>query len=282
MTNIIITFFAYFIDKFFGEFKFITHPIIFIGNMISYFQKYYYKDEILRGVYLVLFMLLSVGFISLILQTFLGYLHPFIEILLSSIIASMFIAHKMLYDSVKEVLTSNNKQHSISMLVSRDTKDMSESDVYKASIETYAENLSDGVIAPMLYLLLFGLPGIILYKTVNTMDSMVGYRNNTYEKYGKTAAKLDDILNYIPSRITAVLIMLIAKEKDLFAFYNDGKNHESPNAGHPITAMALVLHIELGGDTSYFGKLKKKPAFGNGRKVITQNDVKKALDIFPV
>lgn len=281
MTNIVITFFAYFIDKYFGEFRCITHPIILIGNMISYFQKHYYKDEILRGFYLVLFMLLSVGCISIILEELLRYLHPIIQILLSSFIASMFIAHRMLYDSVKEVLTSNNKQHSISMLVSRDTQNMTESDVYKASIETYAENLSDGVIAPMLYLLLFGLPGIILYKTVNTMDSMVGYRNSTYEKYGKAAAKLDDILNYIPSRITAVLIMLIAKEKDLFAFYNDGKKHESPNAGHPITAMALVLGVKLGGNTSYFGKIKQKPFFGKGRECITQNDVKKALKLFP-
>ena len=250
--------------------------------MVTYFQKYYYKDEILRGVYLVLFILLSVGSMSLVLQEFLRYLHPLVEILLSSFIASMFIAHRMLYDSVKEVLTSKNKQHSISMLVSRDTENMSESDVYKASIETYAENLSDGVVAPMLYLLLFGLPGIILYKTVNTMDSMVGYRNSTYEKYGKTAAKLDDLLNYIPSRLTAMFIMFIAKEKNIFAFYKNGKEHESPNAGHPITAMALVLHIELGGDTSYFGKLKKKPTFGSGRKIITEGDVKKALALFPV
>jgi len=116
VTNIIVTFFAYFIDKFFGEFKFIQHPVILIGGMVTYFQKYYYKDEILRGVYLVLFILLSVGSMSLVLQEFLRYLHPLVEILLSSFIASMFIAHRMLYDSVKEVLTSKNKQHSISSL----------------------------------------------------------------------------------------------------------------------------------------------------------------------
>jgi len=122
-------------------------------------------------------MLFSFGLISLLLQEFLSYLTTFLNIIISSVIASMFIAHRMLYDSVKDILTSKNKKHAISMLVSRDTEDMTESDIYKASIETYAENLSDGVVAPMFYLFLFGLPGIIIYKTINTMDSMVGYKN---------------------------------------------------------------------------------------------------------
>lgn len=278
MNNIFITLFAYFIDKYFGEFSFIKHPVIYIGELISFFQKRYYKKDILRGVYLVLFMILSVGFIAILVQEILSYLNIFFEILVSSLIASMFIAHRMLYDSVKEVLSSSDKHHSISMLVSRDTKDMSDSDVYKAAIETYAENLSDGVIAPMFYLLLFGLPGIILYKTVNTLDSMVGYRTPQYEKYGKASAHLDDILNYIPSRFTAFFIMLLARQTNLFSFYKDGVKHESPNAGHPITAMALVLGVKLGGNTSYNGEIKQKPYFGYGREIITKDDVKNALN----
>ncbi len=165
------------------------------------------------------------------------------------------------------------------MLVSRDTKEMSESDVYKAAIETYAENLSDGVIAPLFYLLLFGLPGIVVYKAVNTMDSMVGYRNEKYENYGKAAAILDDILNFIPSRLTAILIMLVGKQKNPFAFYEDGEKHDSPNAGHPITAMAMVLGVKLGGNTSYFGKIKHKANFGDGRELINATDVTKALNL---
>lgn len=278
MTNVFITIFAYFIDKFFGEFRFIKHPVIYIGEMITFFEERFYKKDVSRGIYLVIFMLTSIGLVSLLLQEFLSYLTTFLEIIISSILASMFIAHRMLYDSVKDILTSKNKKYAISMLVSRDTDDMSESDIYKASIETYAENLSDGVVAPMFYLLLFGLPGIILYKTINTMDSMVGYKNSKYEKYGKAAAILDDIVNYIPSRLTAVFIMLISGQKDLFAFYKDGKKHESPNAGHPITAMALALGIKLGGDTSYFGKIKKKPYFGKGREIITEDDVRNALN----
>jgi len=279
MGNIIVTLLAYFIDKIFGEFSFIKHPVIGIGEMISSFEENYYKDSILRGFLLVAFILSITFFISTIICQFLDYLPLFLNIIITSVIASMFIAHKMLHDAVKDILSAEDKKTAISMLVSRDTKDMSESDIYKASIETYAENLSDGVVAPLFYLLLFNLPGIIIYKAINTMDSMVGYRDKRYENYGKVAAILDDVANYIPSRITAVLIMILSKQKNIFAFYEDGKKHDSPNAGHPITAMALAIGVKLGGDTSYFGTIKKKAHFGVGREIITQDDVQNALDL---
>ena len=279
MSNIFIAIFAYLIDRIFGEFHFIKHPVIIIGEMITFFEDRFYKNSVLRGLLLVLFMLVGIGLFSTILCESLNYLPLFLNIALSSLIASMFIAHKMLYDSVKDILTTKNKKQAISMLVSRNTEQMNESDIYKAAIETYAENLSDGVIAPLFYLLLFGLPGIIIYKAINTMDSMVGYRNKRYEKYGKVAAILDDVANYIPSRLTAVLIMLLSKQKNIFAFYKDGKKHDSPNAGHPITAMALSIGVKLGGDTYYFGELKKKPFFGVERENITQDDVRSALNL---
>jgi len=268
---------AYIIDMLFGEFPFIKHPVIYIGELIQFFEDNFYKDSAWRGFLLVIFVLSIVGVASLSISLYLNELHIALNSLITAIIASMFLAHKMLFDSVKNILHVEDKKESISMLVSRDTKDMSESDVYKASIETYAENLSDGVIAPLFYLSIFGLVGIAIYKAVNTMDSMVGYKNQRYEKYGKVAAILDDILNFIPSRITAILIMLINKQKNIFAFYKDGKKHDSPNAGHPITAMALSLGVKLGGDTSYFGEVKKKAFFGDGRENITREDVAKAL-----
>ncbi|QOP44669.1 cobalamin biosynthesis protein CobD [Sulfurimonas sediminis] len=279
MHNIFIALFAYLIDRKFGEFSFIKHPIIVIGEIITFFEKKFYKDSVTRGCLLVLFVLGIVSFFTLLLYLSLQLFNPFLNILISSFIASMFIAHKMLRDSVQNLLHVKNKKEAIAMLVSRDTKEMSESDVYKAAIETYAENLSDGVIAPIFYLLLFNLSGIVIYKAINTMDSMVGYRNEKYEKFGKCAAKLDDFANYIPSRLTALIIMLLAKQKNIFAFYEDGKKHESPNAGHPITAMALALHVQLGGDTSYFGKIKKKAHFGTGKEKIEKEDVQKALKL---
>ena len=278
MSNLLVAFIAYLIDKIFGEFGFIKHPIITIGEMITWFEESYYKNSIFRGFLLVLYILSITGFVSGAITLFLAELPLFINVLFTSIFASIFIAHNMLLESVAALLNAENKKESIAMLVSRDTQEMSESDIYKAAIETYGENLSDGVIAPLFYLTLFGLPGIVLYKAVNTMDSMVGYRTSKYENYGKVAARLDDILNFIPSRLTAILIMLLGK-KNPFAFYKDGKKHDSPNAGHPITAMALVLGLKLGGDTSYFGKIKHKATFGEGREIITKEDVKNALNL---
>ena len=279
MSNLLVSLFAYLIDRIFGEFRFIKHPVITIGEIVTYFEDRYYKDSILRGFYLVIFVLAIVCFVIIAITIFLSELPLFLEIIFSSIIASIFIAHKMLYESVRDLLYAKNKKEAIAMLVSRDTQEMSESDIYKAAIETYAENLSDGVIAPLFYLLLFGLPGIVIYKAVNTMDSMVGYRNEKYESYGKAAALLDDVLNYLPSRLTAVIIMLAGKQRNPFAFYEDGAKHDSPNAGHPITAMALVVGVKLGGDTSYFGKIKHKANFGIDRETVTPEDVKKAINL---
>ncbi len=270
MSNIFITFFAYFIDKFFGEFKFIKHPVVYIGELITFFENRYYKKSISRGIWLLVFVVLVTGLSSFLVAEFLSYLTSFLDILISSIFASMFISHKMLRDAVKEVLVSQDKRHTISLLISHNTENMSDSDVYKAAIETYAQNLSNGVIAPMLYLLFFGLPGIIIYKAINLMASMLDSKKSRYVKYGKASALLDNTLNYIPARLTAVLIMFIAGQKDVLAFYKNGMKHKNPNLGHPITAMALALNIKLGG----------KPYFGRGRKIITEDDVKNAISLF--
>ena len=266
---------AYFIDAIFSEFsqiKYLKHPIVFMGNYISWFEKKFYKNSVFRGFILTISLITLVFFISITFSLV-------DNIIFQAFLASFTISSKMLYDSVKNVLESKDPRQAISMLVSRDTKDMSNSDINKASIETYAENLSDGVIAPLFYLLFFGLTAAFIYKAVNTLDSMVGYRNKRYEKFGKFSAKLDDILNYIPARITAILIALLFKSKySLTNFYRFGKLHDSPNAGHPISSMALALNIKLGGPTSYFGKIKNKAYFGEGKKLIEEDDVKKALE----
>ena len=278
MSNVIIALFAYIIDRKFGEFPW-KHPVVWMGELISFFEQRFYKDEVMRGFFLVVFVLGVSLLVALFFNAIFALFPGIIELLLSSIFASMFLAHNMLRASVLAVINAEDKQAEVAKLVSRDTEHLSQSDVYKATLESYGENLSDGVIAPLFYLLLFGISGIVFYKAVNTMDSMVGYRTKCYEKFGKVAAILDDILNFIPSRFTALLIMFLAKREPLFGFYEDGKKHDSPNAGHPITALALALGVELGGDTSYFGKLKRKAGFGKGRKTITAKDVHTALAI---
>ena len=270
---------AYIIDRFFGEFekvKFFKHPIIFMGDYISWFQKKFYKDSILRGSLLTISLLFIV---YVIVSTFALIDNVFVQ----GFLASFALSSKMLYDAVKDVLSNDNiedKRYKISMLVSRDTSTLSNSDINKASIETYGENLSDGVIAPLFYLLCFGLVGVYLYKAVNTLDSMVGYRNEKYEKFGKFSARLDDVLNYIPARLTALIIaFLFFSKKAFLEFYKYGKKHESFNAGLPISALALCLNVKLGGPTSYFGKIKNKPYFGDGVEDIKDSDVLNALSL---
>ncbi|BAK74513.1 adenosylcobinamide-phosphate synthase CbiB [Arcobacter sp. L] len=270
---------AYILDRIFREFeelKFFKHPIILMGNYISWFQKYFYKDSIFRGVLLTSSLLFIVFIVSYLLSLF-------DNILVQGFLASFTLSSKLLYDSVKDVVSSddiNIKREKISMLVSRDTKELSDSDINKAAIETYGENLSDGVIAPLFYLLCFGIVGAFIYKAVNTLDSMVGYRNEKYEKFGKFSARVDDVLNFIPARITAILIsILFFSLKALFEFKKYGKKHDSLNAGLPISALALAINVKLGGPTSYFGKLKDKPYFGDGKEIIEKDDVLKALSL---
>ncbi len=269
---------AYIIDYFFAEFenvKYLKHPIIYMGNYIKWFENRFYMDNVFRGFILTLSLLCIVFTITFALT----YVD---NIFFQGFLCSFAISSNMLYKSVQNVIQADNPKYAISMLVSRDTKDMNESDINKACIETYAENLSDGVIAPLFYMLCFGLVGAFIYKAINTLDSMVGYRNKRYEKFGKFSAKLDDVANYIPARITALLIALLFFSKKAFLqFQKYGKKHDSFNAGLPISAMALSLNIKLGGPTSYFGKIKDKPYFGDGKVNIEKRDVKKALDIKP-
>ncbi len=266
---------AYIIDRVFGEFP-MKHPVVFMGDYIKWFEEKFYKDNVFRGALLTITLMLITFFIVHSIALYMGYMpNIYIQTLLFAIVASTTISAKMLYVSVKDIIVN---PENIRYLVSRDTKYLTPSAINKASIETYGENLSDGVIAPLFYLIIFGLEGAFVYKAINTLDSMVGYRNKRYEKFGKFSAILDDVANYIPSRITAVLIALLFWDKNaLLKFYDFGKKHDSPNAGHPISAMALCIGVKLGGDTSYFGKIKKKAYFGEGRVEIKTEDILKAL-----
>jgi len=262
---------AYLIDRVFGEFNFIKsykHPIIYMGDMIKWFEKNFYKDSKVRGAILTLFVVGSVFLVTFFIESFVT------NTFVLAILASIAISSKMLYDEVKKVI---NKPQNIKYLVSRDTKELSQSDIYKASIETYAENLSDGVVAPLFYLLIFGLKGAFVYKAINTLDSMVGYKIKRYKNFGYFSAKLDDLANLIPARLTAVLLMMLGKNFSYKKLTTYAKGHQSPNAGYPITAIALTQNLTLGGDTPYHRKLVKKPYFGDGKKEITKKDVLRVL-----
>ena len=269
-----MTLLAFLIDKIFGEFSFIKHPVIFMGDYIKWFENRFYKDTIFRGFILLSTLLIIVFLISYTIHIILNQFNPIISLIISATIASTTIASNMSYKSVYDI--SINPKN-IKYLVSRDTDNLSNSDINKASIETYGENLSDGVVAPIFYLYLFGMEGAFIYKAINTLDSMVGYHTDKYENFGKVSAKLDDIANFIPSRLTAIFITIINFKA--YKFYKYASGHSSPNAGYPISAMALATGVRLGGDTQYFGEMKKKPYFGDGRDNIEVADIFNALNI---
>ncbi len=255
---------AYLIDRLFGEFP-CKHPVVWMGEFITGFERRYYRDRILPGALLVISLLSLTLLISVALVYLCHLLPDELSVLVLAALASTGLAMTMLHASVAEILTAEHPRLALSFLVSRDTAAMTETEVYKAALETWAENLSDGVIAPLFYLLLFGLPGIAVYKAINTMDSMIAYKTPRYFYFGKTAAIVDDIANYIPARLTALLIVLLAPDKRLAwqCLWRDGSKLESPNAGFPIAALAGYLGIALGGDASYHGQLKHKPVLGS-------------------
>ena len=268
---IMLTLLAYLIDRIFGEFKYIKHPVVLMGDFIKYFENKFYKDSVLRGAFLTLSLLFIVFYITSSITYFIS------NVYILAIIASTGIASKMLYDSVKDIVQN---PENIKYLVSRDTKELNASDINKAAIETYGENFSDGIVAPLFYLFCFGISGLFIYKAINTLDSMVGYRNARYEKFGKFSAILDDIVNYIPSRITAIIIaLLFFKISIIKKVFRYGKLHESPNAGYPISALGFCVGVKLGGDTSYFGKIKQKPSFSEGNENISKEDILNSLKL---
>jgi len=271
---------AYLVDMVFGEFP-CKHPVVLMGDFINGFERRFYSDRILPGALLAVGLIALALLVSATLVYLCGLLPTWLSLIVLAIFASTGLAMNMLHGSVAALLTAEQPKQALSYLVSRDTKDMTETEVYKAGLETWAENLSDGVIAPLFYLLLFGLPGIAAYKAINTMDSMIAYKTERYFYFGKTAAIVDDIANYIPARLTALLIVLLADDKQRAwqCLWRDGNKLESPNAGFPIAAMAGALGVALGGDASYHGQIKHKPALGLPLNPVDKSTLTTALQM---
>ncbi len=269
---------AYLIDMVLGEFPW-KHPVVVMGDFINAFERRFYSNRILPGALLVTGLIT----LTLLIGTTLVYLCSLLPSGLSlaalATLASTGLAMNMLHKSVAALLTAEHPKQALSYLVSRDTENMSETEIYKAGLETWAENLSDGVIAPLFYLLLFGLPGIAVYKAINTLDSMIAYKTERYFYFGKTAAIVDDIANFIPARLTALLIVVLAADKRRAwqCLCRDGNKLESPNAGYPIAAMAGALGVALGGDASYHGQIKHKPTLGLPINPLDKSTLSRAL-----
>jgi adenosylcobinamide-phosphate synthase len=284
------------LDLIIGDPEWMPHPVRLIGRWIGWLDRKMFvpgkkkQERIRTGRKFCVFVLLPV-ILATILLLVIGYkIHPVCGVLVEAILTCYCLAARSLREESMKVyraLTAGDlpaARRAVSRIVGRDTDSLDRIGVTKAAVETVAENTSDGVIAPMFYTCLGGPVLGLLYKAVNTMDSMVGYRNKRYRYYGRAAARLDDILNLLPSRISAWLMIAAAAilgqeydaERAKMIFLRDRFNHKSPNAAQTESVCAGALGIRLAGDASYFGKVVQKPYIGDDTRPVEAEDIRRA------
>ena len=280
MTTPLIVAIAMILDAIFGEpdwlWKRFPHPAVLLGRLVGWGDANLNNRTRLAGVVLVC-GLVGIG-------ALLGSLISMAGGLVECLAMAVLLAQKSLVQHVSNVadalrLSVQSARRSVGLIVSRDTREMSEPDIARAAIESGAENLSDGVIAPVFWALLGGLPGILIYKMINTADSMIGYRTEKHEHFGWCAAKLDDVLNWVPARLTAGLLWLAGQGAGQWSdIHADAKRHKSPNAGWPEAALSRSLGIALAGPRMYHGIREPLPWVNQtGRKSITAADIDAAV-----
>lgn len=287
---------AYLLDLVLGDPHWFPHPVRFIGKYITFIENRIYslKNRKICGGLLAFTVILTTGVLSYYIAKTSQYLEIFF---LYTTLATKSLGAEGI--RVYKILKSGDlkmAQKELSYLVSRDTGEMDETQVVRSTMETIAENTVDGIIAPMFYAFLgsmmvingvsLALPLAMGYKAVNTLDSMVGYKNERYIDFGMVSAKIDDLFNFIPARLSGLIIIPIATfllgmgiKRPLKIFFRDRKNHSSPNSGHPEAVFAGAIGVQFGGKTKYFGKYYEKPTIGDKLKEFQCEDIKKCYKI---
>lgn len=290
---------AYAADLIIGDPRGIPHPVVMIGTFIRWLEERIrhgvFSADLKKGGILLWFIIVGATFCvawGLLAGCF--FVHYVIGVAMTIILASLTLATRSLFDEswiVIDALDRGNiieARKKLSMIVGRDTGHLGEEEIRRAVIETVAENLSDGIIAPLFYLAIGGVPLAMAYKAVNTLDSMVGYKNDRYGEIGWFSARMDNLWNWIPARLTGVIITVAS----YFLRFNgtnawrimirDGKNHSSPNSGIPEAAIAGSLGIQLGGTIQYFGEVLDKSTIGDAKKPIERSDVIRAWTVMMI
>lgn len=288
---------GYVIDLIIGDPYWMPHPIRWIGLGISNTEKILRKfsntkdDEKKLGIFLPLIV---VGITYLITWGMIQgakVLHPYIGYGVEGFLIFQILATKSLDKESKKVFIPLkqgnilNARKYLSYIVGRDTRKLDKNQVTRAVVETIAENISDGIIAPLFYIVIGGPALGMAYKAINTLDSMVGYKNERYQYFGWASAKLDDVANYIPARLTAIFIVIAAYIKgfdwknSIKIIKRDRKNHKSPNSGYPESAVAGALRIQIGGTNTYFGQLVYKPTIGDPIRALEIEDIIRTIHI---
>ncbi|CAK7075078.1 MAG: Cobalamin biosynthesis protein CobD [Parabacteroides sp.] len=274
-------------DRILGDPEGWPHPVVAFGKAISYVEKKWNQgnDRALKGTLSAIALVAGVFILCLVVLNWANRIHPYLETILIGIGVFYCLAGKTLVKEVKAVFEAVDRsteegRQQVGRIVGRDTTSLSPQEIRAAALETLAENLSDGVIAPMFWFALLGLPGMMAYKMVNTLDSMIGYKNERYIDFGRTAARLDDIANYIPARITAWLMLAVSGNLNKMDFVKRfGPAHASPNSGYPESALAAILDCRFGGTHDYFGKPVEKPYIGTNERTFTTDDMLTAIQI---
>ena len=285
---------GWFLDLLIGDPAWLPHPVVGFGKMIAFGERHLNKGHYrkLKGALMAIGLIIFVYVATYLIRHYI-YLLPSISgrgwgwvfdfILVFFCLAGTTLIHEVrqVFLAVDRSLDEGRQQ--VARIVGRDTSELSAQEVRTAALETLAENLSDGVIAPLFWFAILGVPGMLAYKMVNTLDSMIGYKTNRYRDFGCWAAHIDDIANYIPARLTALLMILpslLTFHFSLFIFVRKyGRNHASPNSGYPEAALAGILNCRFGGPHYYFGQLFDKPFIGTNDRPLTTDDMKKAVRI---
>ena len=276
---------GYLLDLIFGDPERLPHPIVWFGKMISWGehrlnrgQHRMAKGAVMSVAYILLMFFVLWGLIRLVPNAILWCVLNTIIIFYCLAGTTLIREVRNVFLALDESLEAGRKQ--VARIVGRDTSELTAQEVRTAALETLAENLSDGVIAPLFWLAVLGVPGMVAYKMVNTLDSMIGYRTERYKDFGCWAARIDDIANYIPARLTAVLMVIASGKLSLLKFvWRNGRKHASPNSGYPEAALAGALDCRFGGPHYYFGELFDKPFIGENERDLTTADMLKAVRI---
>ena len=285
MINPIALLIGWLLDLIFGDPVRLPHPIVWFGRMIAFGEKHLNRGthRQLKGALLAESLIVGVFALAWGIHSYLSVLSSQLSLIFDVLIIFYCLAGTTLIREVRQVFLALDRsldegRAQVARIVGRDTSELSAQEVRTAALETLAENLSDGVIAPLFWLMLLGTPGMLAYKMVNTLDSMIGYHTERYLQFGCWAARIDDAANYIPARLTA-LLMVIWCPKCLGFVRKYGCCHASPNSGYPEAALASILNCRFGGPHKYFGEVFDKPYIGDNDRELTTADMKTAVRV---
>ncbi|MBQ7458774.1 MAG: cobalamin biosynthesis protein CobD [Bacteroidales bacterium] len=291
MTRLVSTVAGWLMDFALGDPAWLPHPIVGFGKLIAAGQKWLNrgKDRRVKGALMAIFLIAATAAATWgllyglqILGTKIGA-GVWLRRAAEAILIFFCLAGTTLIKEVKEVFLAVDRsleegRRQVARIVGRDTARLSAQEIRTAALETLAENLNDGVIAPLFWLMLLGVPGMMAYKMINTLDSMIGYCNERYKDFGRFAAKTDDVAGWIPARLTALLMLVVSGNLNkISVVHKEGQKHLSPNSGHPEAALATILDCRFGGPHDYFGEEVYKPYIGANDREITTSDMHKAV-----